>query len=378
MAGLEELAQALALQGKIRPEIAASDPYLQAQQPFDQIGQFVLGQTGQLKEDGTPRYSTKERIIAGLLSGLGSGVFSGLSKDYQGRAETAYQDVLNQGVLGKEIERPAVLDPALFSSASNAAKLFRGQRELEQQQSSQDVINALAKARGTKAAEVLGENDAWRTLNGAAPAVVPSGDGVSAAQVTAPEIDITKLNPNSPQYKALKTERDRGDNLFKDVQSSLESGPVAQNYRDRAESLSTLLANLNEDSTAGDLAIVSGYQRTIDPGVSVRGEDVKTIKEGQSFLDRLYGDTSGWFNSDGRLKPEFRKKIAAAAINVVNASGQQYQEFANKRLAQIANPEKIAYTPHKDFNLDDYIKIKTEITPEQARAKLKALGVPGY
>lgn len=139
MAGLEQLAQLLATGPAQQQAIAASDPYLQFKQNVpDQIGQIVL------QSAANPAYSTKDKIVAGLLSGLTSGLFSGLSQDYQGRALDAYSNVVGATALGQPIERPSVLDPAIFRSASQQGSIFNIGRSLALQDQKNALLSDLA------------------------------------------------------------------------------------------------------------------------------------------------------------------------------------------------------------------------------------------
>lgn len=143
--GIDDLVQALALQNKIQPQIAASDSYAPIQSIFDQAGQFAATQNGGINPaTGQNNYSTRDRVLAGLLSGLGAGVFQNLSQDYQGRATSAYNDVLNQTAQGNApTEMPSVLNRDLFSSAKGTGDIFRTMQGQEREQSKNAIADKL-------------------------------------------------------------------------------------------------------------------------------------------------------------------------------------------------------------------------------------------
>lgn len=364
MAGLDDIAKAfVAAQSGADELIAAENPYLRFKAVPDRLQDLTL------QAAGTGKFKMKDLIASALISGLGSGIADSFAQDYAGRAQDAAFGAIEGGLSGESIDRPDVLSPGLFKKLDNQGRLFRLQTQLGQVQRAQDLKNEIA-AEGAKAAQkILGENAAWEQLNAdvQAPTVQGAAQGgevePGAAAVVMEGLDpldaeLARMNPNNPRYKVLAAERTRLDQMFNDVQQSLEKGPAASDYRARRESLQSLLANLNNNDTAADLAIIAGFQRTIDPGVSVRGEDVSTIREGQAYLTKLFGDISGWFTSDNRLKPEFREKLAAAAINTANASGSEFEGFAQQRLAQLpeSRRKKVAYIKHEPFNLENYVK----------------------
>lgn len=115
MAGLEDLVSLLVAGEAEKKAIAESDPYLEFQAIPDQIGKIALqSQTG----------STKDKVIAGLLSGILSGGAGALSEDYQTRAKDAYEGVLGALASGQEVQKPDVLPSSLFSSAKDKMQLF--------------------------------------------------------------------------------------------------------------------------------------------------------------------------------------------------------------------------------------------------------------
>lgn len=144
MAGLEDLINFLAIDQAKQKMIAESDPYAGTVGITDSIGN-AIAQSGD-------KFSTKDKIIGGLLTGLLGGVAKGASTDYQSRAGNAYQDVILGGLSGKEVERPSVLSSGLFGQAKQQSNLFNMGRTLSmvQQQSDLNKTMALADIQGEK------------------------------------------------------------------------------------------------------------------------------------------------------------------------------------------------------------------------------------
>ena len=123
MADASDLASLLFLSSGAKQSLAASDPYLQFGGMTDKLGTDILG--------SGDRFSTKEKIIGGLLTGLLSGVSSGFSNDYQSRASSAYQDTIKNIILGETPTKPDVLPSNLFKAAKEQASLFKTMQALQ-------------------------------------------------------------------------------------------------------------------------------------------------------------------------------------------------------------------------------------------------------
>lgn len=107
MADLTDLLPFLLRDQSADTAIAASDPYAQVKQAPDLISQVLL------QSAANPDYSLSDKITAGLLTGLGSGLLGGLSNDYQSRAKNAYTDILLHGG-----DKPDVLSQDVFDIAN--------------------------------------------------------------------------------------------------------------------------------------------------------------------------------------------------------------------------------------------------------------------
>lgn len=127
--GMEDLAAYLVLGGAQQKAIADDDPYSGGASLGNSLMQSVLQDTVQRPEAS----SMKERIALAALTGLGGGLFGGLSNDYRARASDAYQDTVANTIMGKEVEAPSVLSSSIFSDARQRGSIFKIQQALEQQ-----------------------------------------------------------------------------------------------------------------------------------------------------------------------------------------------------------------------------------------------------
>lgn len=147
MAGLEDLIAAMALGDKQKAAIAADDPYSKFSGLGTQTIQASLS---------TPGLSNRDRIIGAVLGGLGGGLAQGLSDDYQGRALTAYNDVLNGTRDGLAVEQPSVLSPSIFAAAKEQGSIWKQlqDQKIQEAAATKNAALELEAAKGDQASNL--------------------------------------------------------------------------------------------------------------------------------------------------------------------------------------------------------------------------------
>jgi hypothetical protein len=123
MAGLDDLMTFLAIDQAKQKSIAEADPYIGGANIADSLGQAIVS--------SGPNFSTRDKMIGGLLTGFLGGAATGASADYRSRAEKSFQDVVLGGLGGQQVERPSVLSSGLFGQAQNQSNLFKINRTLQ-------------------------------------------------------------------------------------------------------------------------------------------------------------------------------------------------------------------------------------------------------
>ena len=227
-----DLAALLAFGAPQQKAIADSDPYLKAKIAPDLVGKVLLDNAA------NPNWSIKDKIVAGLLSGLGSGALQGLSTDYQGRAADAYRSVLSGGVT----EKPSVLDADIFSAAKNQRDIFNTAKDLE-----------LKKEQRVLAAQ--GEKDRIQTINN----VIQAG-----------------INSDDPSTR----------NWAKQAYAQLLSGGLTQERRDATSELAKAEGAVPFSSSSIPLA-------QVNPELEARAEKEGSYKRAQKKIDEEESDGMG-------------------------------------------------------------------------------------
>jgi len=119
------------------------------------------------------------------------------------------------------------------------------------------------------------------------------------------------------------------------ISDDLRQEPLYRDMVDVQSAYQAVKVGASFDNGAGDLAMINGYQKMIDPGVSVRQEEFKTVEEAQGWIQRVL-NIPGKVLDGARMTPVARDKMEEVAdklfevkVNNFNATkGQTYKERA--------------------------------------------------
>jgi len=323
MGGLEDLANLLAVGATQKKEIAASDPYLQFQQAPDAISSLIM------QSATNPKYSTKEKVIAGLLSGLTSGVFGGLSNDYQARAGQAYGDVVTGIAQGKNVERPSVLSPSVFQSAKQQGSIFTANKlaqQLEREQKIEDI-------RLSERAKKLGELGAYDAIP--ANGNIAAGGGL--------------LNPMN---KAIAAEEDAQKAAL------LKSGPGVA-FDAIASAIPGLKQMAQDDSGTSDNAYAMLLIKSMGGGVVNEGERV-AVEGTASGLQRVKGSLERILNGGSKLTVTEKIKGLKELQDMAKDQFSAFKKYAEPGLvtSESRGGKRANIFPYSQEYVDDILSPK--------------------
>lgn len=114
--------------------IAQEDPYAPISSFADNFGSTIV--------KNAPSLGTKDSLIAGLITGLTGGIFSGLGDDWQAEKSKLASDTLLKDLSGQDTTNNG-LPPSVFSGIRNAGGLFRLQEKAAQQEELQQSAQRL-------------------------------------------------------------------------------------------------------------------------------------------------------------------------------------------------------------------------------------------
>lgn len=99
--------------------------------------------------------------------------------------------------------------------------------------------------------------------------------------------------------------------VVNDLTTQLRGEPAYKEMFEIRAGYNTAKTGFEQNNGFGDIAMVNGYQRMIDPGATVRGEDIKTQAEAVSYVQQALG-IKGRILTGDRFTEEVRKKLDSA------------------------------------------------------------------
>jgi len=403
MGALDDLAAYLVLGDAQKKAIAENDPYAGGAE----IGNTLLGYIAgpQSKE-----FDTKDRMVGAALSGLLGGVFGGLSDSYRGRAANDYTDVIAKSILGQQVERPDTLSPSLFSDAGQRASIFKIQSALEDRKLMQNLASQL------KLEDIKSQNDleksiaveiaknpykkdkilgALRDLNTAVGNQpnegTPSKESEPIAQ-SPYEAALDKYEGDEELARsAVKRDMEAPDRL-RDIADSLRkefyAKPEVKNLSEVSTRYQALQKALTDPSAISDTDFSISIAKIFDPASVVRETESGAIVDSQSIPSSILGTINKALGGGAKLDQQTRQAILRAAGRhyetqkaVVDLMGNEYSRIAKERGV---NPNDVIMPQQAiqpaPVGTPTAASQPTTTTPsaDEARAILRARGVPGY
>lgn len=303
-----DLASLLSISPEAKQAIAGSDPYLGLKQAPDLVSQVLL------KSSTDTNIPLKDKIIAGLLTGVASGGLGALSEDYQGRAQKAYGDVLASDILGKPVERPSVLYPSIFNQAGQQADIFRNNKallerdiELEKATKLEDAL----RGRGI----VVGQDGLLQQIE----SLDPTAQTVRQREALLPILEQEqalrgKLNPRGTK---VNVDTGLGVQQSKEWAGDLSLADRATNLSSRLEELKPSYASLSGAKLFSALdkdGLASEIQDTADSVLRNRSGAAAPVAEKKELQKIIAGDFSAGYSRISFLLKKFADRTKQSVI----------------------------------------------------------------
>ncbi len=104
---------------------------------------------------------------------------------------------------------------------------------------------------------------------------------------------------------------------------------ITKDYRDVSASYAKIESAANNPSAAGDLALIFGYMKMLDPGSTVREGEFATAQNSAGIPQQVVNMYNRALNGE-RLAPEQRSDFAAQAKNVFGVYQRQYDNMQSQ------------------------------------------------
>ena len=148
---------------------------------------------------------------------------------------------------------------------------------------------------------------------------------------------------NSPAAQAAKQKQE----LEKEFRNTWRQSKVVKNFEDAQAGYARVVKGANQESKAGDIALVFGYMKTLDPTSVVRESEFSLAENVGSFGEKFqaYYDS---IKGRGRLTPKMRREILASATEQFSTYQIELDTFKQdlRRKSENLNidPGKIEFT----------------------------------
>jgi hypothetical protein len=167
-----------------------------------------------------------------------------------------------------------------------------------------------------------------------------------------------KDDPNSQMMQLLRYQlavgnantrtNNHGDNIGIQLMNNWRTDPTTKNSQEVATAFEKVQAAASDPSPAGDLSLIFGYMKMLDPGSVVREGEFATAQNAAGVPDRVLNLYNKLLKGE-RLNPQQRGDFTNQALNVYSAQMEQQERF-NQSFEQLAagyglDPSKVVLRP---------------------------------
>jgi hypothetical protein len=154
-------------------------------------------------------------------------------------------------------------------------------------------------------------------------------DETRALQREKLQLDITKAKRDASGALSPADQR----KLSLDLRQNIRQEPSFKIFTQVRNGVQNVEVGAARQDPAGDLAIVNGFAKILDPEGVVRPEEFKTVEASQGFFDRFLNQPGKIWEGD-RLRPNVRARFLDAARQL----GTEKQATAQKELSTVYEP----------------------------------------
>jgi hypothetical protein len=121
--------------------------------------------------------------------------------------------------------------------------------------------------------------------------------------------------------------------LLTGLRSDIRNEPTHKLFQDVRSGYQNVRIGAERDDAAGDLALISGLARIIDPGGTVHEGEFRNVEEAQGVLQKYLNTPQKFFEGD-RLTPENRRKL----LSLAHALAKEKLTTARTELTSVYGP----------------------------------------
>ena len=256
---------------------------------------LIRGEQGMLLEQGQLQEQT-------LLSRLGN-----LQGQRQNDLEAEKLSFgLEDAALQRQDKQTAESSNSIFEVAQAAASRGASEQEV------QAILNSGSRGQALRiATPFLQEQaeDKQLSIAEAEKLGVPIGTTLS---------EVTGIVPQKPTNGGELSSKQTSVAI--QLSNNLKSNPVYTDMLDVSTGLSGVRSGISQANGFGDITAINAFQRMVDPGATVRSEDVALLREAGGFVDKVLSDFPIKNLQQGdKLPAAVRDRMMDTAIDLYNA-----------------------------------------------------------
>ena len=299
MADLEDIATALALADKGLQE---RNTYFQLGNIADQVGASI-GQSG-------PQFSTKDKIVTSLATGLLGGLFQNMGQDQYASQKGMFNDALMASLRGSPLKENPGIPSSIFSTANDAGSIFRAKREFEL---ADKVAESGLKSQQDMMAAIL--KDPYAARKGLAMLAELKG---GTSPIASPAGEASAEDLMDPTVKAIAGEED---------QRRKEIEALAPKLRATTLALPALEQLAGDDTGTSDIPFIYQFVQAQDGGVVKEGE-IALVEGASPLLTYYKAQLEGALNGQSTLTPAIKQQMVSEMKQVAQAQYVGLQRLA--------------------------------------------------
>ena len=323
------------------------------------------------------QYGLGESLGVSVGTGLLGGLLDGLGQNQAAADSQSLYSVLS----GKTSDQ-GDLSNSLYKKALTYKDLIQAQRVRDQQEKLADAMLDIRKA------DAIGTNSDVRQLGiagllerekllGQEKTLADlSGGGL---QGNTSQIDPAEVGPiaSGAGYSAMLDDAANGGasarppiltKMGKEIRSiedsareKVSSSGVGTKFGDIKTNFESMLDFYQFNDKPATTAMISSFARVLDPGSTVRGEEIKNAQNAQSFFQQLGYDMKSLMDGTQQLGPEAKAAMVRAAGAKYNRFGGDYMALLNKqknRVKGVGGSEDAVFgeVEYKPFKFVDWYK----------------------
>lgn len=299
-----------------------ADTVAQKESPYAPFGDFASS-LGQSIIQASPKYKPGESAIAGLVAGLVSGGATALTNNFRDKQNELAEQVLS----GRVLDRPNGMSPGVFSSLRNSRDLYALQNRVNAQQAAAENEAAFQRHVAEKSFDLTADNPEKAKRGLAAAGALLSGQPAQTSAAAEPGSFDAYLKQFGGDESLARTaaERDlKKPDRLQDLRKEFESLPEVKNFVMADTGFKSMQRAIQDPTGTSDIELTRAAIQAIEPGLAVRMDDQQAIAASPALAASWKAQMLGAITGQSRLTDDVRQGLMRIAARRYNEQGAKF------------------------------------------------------